>query len=438
MTNCENAIKELKSWAQELAREFSDVQIYLFGSLVYRGGTQFNDMSDVDLVLVMPDTLSEASSRTDWLKRLRVLKQELELRLFQILSRDASNSICSVVAITRRELAADLHKDCASKFFSRNKFLYLLTEVESNGIERAGEQPINERLVEQPLRYIQKLRNTFLNVSANGTAVMGPYDDTDPAPKQIMRQAAMVAALYYNETEYGTEYDTQKGLDFLSAHLYDKRKQDKRFGDVQNQLSIRRGARGTRSAISPEDHLFLSEVIYDLATNFWKIIVSPSGNTTPTNRTDTMRKLVNLADEYDSIRKNDASARRTNLMSSVANEMRIACLDLDDLNYVEFIADPSEGKRLAGFVFLQSKPDPRSIGSWIKSVYRDKIGRCSMSVGLDAVFDVLAAAAGNKEKIPNEVRAQLLGQSSRKIIQEDSNLKRRHERVLSLLGDSTQ
>ena len=41
--------------AKAVHAELGPQAIYLFGSLVYRDGAQFNDRSDVDLVVVMPE-----------------------------------------------------------------------------------------------------------------------------------------------------------------------------------------------------------------------------------------------------------------------------------------------------------------------------------------------------------------------------------------------
>jgi hypothetical protein len=91
-------------------------------------------------------------------------------------------------------------------------------------------------------------------------------DDADPLPKDVMRHGAM--ALRLTDDAYadpGAEYDTQFGLDFLSHRLYERRRDDRAYADLQNRLSIRRGGRGMRHPVSAKDQLLLAEIIYDTA-----------------------------------------------------------------------------------------------------------------------------------------------------------------------------
>jgi hypothetical protein len=270
MTDSQVVLNRLQAWARAVARKLSGIQLYVFGSLIYRDGNQFlRNSSDVDLVLILPEDLVDAASRTIWLAEFLKEKIAVESELCRLLLReriDIDKAICSVVAITKLEVRADIHKDGSSAVFSENQFLNLLTGERSQGLPGAGQRPIHERLVLGPLRYTQKIRNIYLAVSANGTPAMAQYEGDDPAPKDAMRNAAMVNRLLITgDAESGTEYDTQKGLDLLSYHLFLRREQSQLWEGVHDKLSRRRGARGEKSPLTTTDQLLIAESVFDLA-----------------------------------------------------------------------------------------------------------------------------------------------------------------------------
>lgn len=253
----------LQAWAHKLNAEIGTGGIFLFGSLIYRGGTQFTDSSDIDLVVCIPNNVDTALKRTEWIRALLAHKIALENELSTLLNRDPSKSICSFVVPTPIELKANLHKDGSPAFFTRSMFLNLLNDEKTHGIPGAGTQPVSDPLGQMCLRFVQKKRNVFLNVSANKTSNGFNFDDTDPLPKDIMRHAAMAAELSTPSAEPGAEFDIQFGLDFLSNSLYQERTIDQYVDDIHNRLSIRRGARGTKEPVNPTDQLFLAEWIFD-------------------------------------------------------------------------------------------------------------------------------------------------------------------------------
>jgi hypothetical protein len=89
-------------------------------------------------------------------------------------------------------------------------------------------------------------------------------------PKDVMRHAAMAAALNDANPAPGTEYDTQKGLDFLFDRLYDLRTSGAPYARLQEVISVRRGGRGQRGPLSPEDQMLLVESIRDLAREAYR------------------------------------------------------------------------------------------------------------------------------------------------------------------------
>ena len=130
----------------------------------------------------------------------------------------------------------------------------------------AGSRTIADRLVGECVRFAQKKRK-LLVLSASGHMNMAAYDDNaDPLPKDVMRHGAMARRLTDDaNADPGAEYDTQLGLDFLSHRLYERRRDNRAYADLQNRLSIRRGGRGLRQPVSAKDQVLLAEIIYDTA-----------------------------------------------------------------------------------------------------------------------------------------------------------------------------
>ena len=260
-----STLELVREWARRTHGEIESGGIFLFGSLIHRGGEQFVKSSDVDLVVVFPPGRQAASQRADWLETLRNRKQDLEVALVSHLEREnAGRPICSVVAATHTEIVSDIHKDGAQHFFSENQFLDLVSDLDCRGLPDAGTEPIRDRLVVECFRFAQKKRNEYLSVAADGTGGLTPHENGDPLPKDIMRHAAMAWKLGQNDAPVGAEYDTQQGLDFMSYVLYQVRENEP-YATLQNVVSIRRGARGKHSKLSANQQLLLAELIFDVA-----------------------------------------------------------------------------------------------------------------------------------------------------------------------------
>ncbi len=254
----------LRKWGREVREELDPSGIYCFGSLIYKDGAQFNDGSDVDLLVTMPE-IPDGIERANWLERLLERKTRLEDDLGKLLRRpDRSALICSVVAVTPLEIAADLHKGGSSAFFSENNFWNLETDAVEVGVAGAGAQPVNERLVGECVKFTQNLRNQYLGVNALGDERLKPFTDpSDAAPKQCMRHAAMVRFLEdEGDGDPGAEYDVDIGANRLTVLLDERRGQ---LRDLAARYGSRRGGRTARAPLSSKDQLLLAELIFDAA-----------------------------------------------------------------------------------------------------------------------------------------------------------------------------
>lgn len=258
------AVKDvLRSWRQTVCEQLGEAAIYCFGSLIYRDGEKFGDSSDVDLLVIMPE-MPDSIERAGWLEQLTDHKAKLEDELGKLLRRDRSALICSVVAVSSLEITADLHKDGAPGFFSKNVFWNLATGENEHGISGAGSRPIAERLVGECVKFAQKMRNQYLAVNALGDERLAPFADADDAaPKPCMRHAAMVRFLEDDgDGDPGAEYDVDIGADRITVLLDERREQ---LSDLVRRYGSRRGGRAARAALSSIDQLLLAELIFNAA-----------------------------------------------------------------------------------------------------------------------------------------------------------------------------
>lgn len=254
----------LRQWGEAVSEDLGAAGIYCFGSLIYQDGLQFNAGSDVDLVVAMPE-LPDAVERADWIERLLEHKIKLEDDLGKLLRRpDRAALICSVVAVTPLEIAADIHKSGSPSFFSKNRFWNLATGELEAGLAGAGAQPIAERLVGECVKFAQNNRNQYLGVNALGDELLKPFADAaDAAPKPCMRHAAMVRFLQDDgDGDPGAEYDVDIGANLITVLLDDRRGQ---LRDLGARYGSRRGGRAAPAAMSSKDQLVLAELIFDAA-----------------------------------------------------------------------------------------------------------------------------------------------------------------------------
>jgi predicted nucleotidyltransferase len=254
----------LEKWAKIAVTDYGAAAVHLFGSLVYKGGEQFMASSDVDLVLVMPE-MGSALERWRWLQRLSEAIADLEVSLLRVLRRLGDEPAVSVVAVTQTELNFDVHKDGHREFFTANTFRDLITGTEREGLHGAG-SATTDRFVAGALSFVQKLRNEYLAVSANGTPKLGNHEGSDPIPKRIMRAGAMAARAIGNSNGPGAEHDVKEGLDLLTAELYAIRDSDPAYRQLQDLVSIQRLARGELHPVESVHQLLLAELIFDLVT----------------------------------------------------------------------------------------------------------------------------------------------------------------------------
>src|SRR5205085_231691 len=148
-------------------------RLFLFGSAIYKSGEQFDrEYSDLDIACLLSGP-STALKRFYAFKTLHVHKANLELDMIRTLSRvTCTEPGVSIVTITDFELHANIHKSGARSFFTKNFFYDLLAREETLGIPLAGTRTMKDEY-RQALEYVQKIRNGYLAIAANGTGGLG-------------------------------------------------------------------------------------------------------------------------------------------------------------------------------------------------------------------------------------------------------------------------
>lgn len=254
---------EIKAFGENMLGRNVVSSIHIFGSLVYKNGEQFMDTSDVDLAVTLLETdHSNALNRVRQINLLKESKRDLELKLMRILQASGLTPIVSLIPLTSIEIECDIHKDLHRPFFGENIFQDAITKEIFENLPNAGtlDPP---RYGKNGIAFAQKTRNLFLAEAPNSTLTLQDFSGEDPLPKALMRASAQTARYVGETEETGAEFDLKEGLDYLANLLYSKRTDDQAYRKLSDKISNRRGARGYKEPLSPDDQLMLAEILYD-------------------------------------------------------------------------------------------------------------------------------------------------------------------------------
>lgn len=169
---------------------------YVFGTLVQDQGRQFRGNSDIDMILVLKETLG-AARRVEALRGVHATLLHLERDLLAALKRVIARPICSISPITQAERALDLLKKEDKHLLSVCKFVPLSGPAETVAITTNPVDPeaINQNAeIIEVARMTQAVRNQYLRMSANGSTPAASHTKSDPLPKSLARIAAIVRA----------------------------------------------------------------------------------------------------------------------------------------------------------------------------------------------------------------------------------------------------
>ena len=275
-------LTKLQDWYKQLKKYKIVDSVYVFGSLIYDDGMQFDqNLSDIDLVVKFQDYCVSASDRINACVGLLREIELLERDMLCLLKRsNADNPIISIVAATQFEIKYGFHKDGKRDFYLCNDFLKLSfnpTKAKPLTVERDDKiHNIFENAI--PTLYAaQKYRNQFLRISANGKRSVKDWDEIGQAlPKEICRTAAQLRYLIDKPSDNSLT-DVNEGLAYVSHLLYGNAKNDENQKVLHKWLIARQGGRGPKVSLNPQANLLLLEVLFDVAINFIKSELIKSG-----------------------------------------------------------------------------------------------------------------------------------------------------------------
>jgi predicted nucleotidyltransferase len=270
-----DTVNAIRVWASE-AKVLSSFDCYIFGSLVEDGGEQFNQTtSDIDMALVFKaaDKRLDFAARVTALQQLRETMSNLEVLLLRRFKRaSAAKFITSITVLTKAEKRYALHKGKDSELLTGKRFVQLATKdisrasfVRVSEPDAASDFELMNRECASVVQEAQAARNSFLQVSANGTEAMAPYDDdTDPLPKKMMRAAAMLRYVEGGKIDDAGRVSIALGGDYL-ADLIGTQKSHEMVSALHKAVGVRRGNRGTRRALTALEQLIVWEMLFDKA-----------------------------------------------------------------------------------------------------------------------------------------------------------------------------
>lgn len=261
-------IELIQNWKKDVSKEIEINEIYLFGSSIYLDGRMFKpSLSDLDLIIPIPDSLQNAIERKNWLQKLKKNKEILEKNVLFLLNKtDTNEQIVSIVAITKIELDYNIHKSESRNFFEINEFLNIDEEIIFKGSEYFNFKECKSEFVIQVLKSIQKARNSYLTNSAMIDYQMLEWKGEDIIPKNLAREAAKTASLNEENPTAGDQLNTSFGCDYIKQNLKLNRNIDE-YLDLYTWIDDRSGGRSNspeKDSLTQENHLLLYEFLYDL------------------------------------------------------------------------------------------------------------------------------------------------------------------------------
>ncbi|HMG68773.1 MAG TPA: hypothetical protein VK588_13835, partial [Chitinophagaceae bacterium] len=270
MMDIKPLIQVLLNWKNNVEQEIKIEDVFLFGSPINTDGLLFDSKtSDIDIVILMPDNLTNAVERTVWLTKLKNHKPDLELAFTKLLKRKQTDkAIVSIISITQRELKADIHKSAERDFFSDNIFYNIVSGSRREGIVQETEILLENDITRQLFESCQLIRNKYLAVGIiEEKKLLEWQSETDVAPKELMRICAKAAYLENGKKNKEEKTDLKIGFSHLTNYVFSRRFEDDRYQSLNNWLGKRSLRKGEQPPLEDVDYLFISEMIFDMASS---------------------------------------------------------------------------------------------------------------------------------------------------------------------------
>lgn len=223
-------IESIKNWKTEVNKNIELDAVYLFGSAIYREGVTFQpEISDLDVIVLIPEQFDTAIKRRDWLIELKhkaLLEKEM---LFLMGKKETDKEIISMLPITKLELKHDIHKGGSRNFFRTNQFLNVDSNEIVEGKELVDYTDLSNELATQVFEAIQKKRNAFLKITTarDEDSLSVKMSANDIIPKELAREAAKANAIINTIHRSGDQFSLPFGTDFIRSYLFNNISRDK-------------------------------------------------------------------------------------------------------------------------------------------------------------------------------------------------------------------
>lgn len=249
-----------------------------FGSLVRSRGRLFRpDESDIDLLILL-DGAVPFSERVRAMGALLDGIGTLETTLRSLMMRSADAPIISTLVVTGHELAGDVHKSSARRFFSDQETEFVSIACNGPPPPFPPRSNMSHEYLE-PLAAVQKFRNEYLRVDAHGHRHCESYSESAfGVPKDLARAAASIRAVERG----GDRVAVDKG-GFYVALLLDEAEGDDVVRPVFERVLSRFGLGASDATeLSALDQLICWELLADAAYRKLRANGAPFVVSTPT------------------------------------------------------------------------------------------------------------------------------------------------------------
>jgi predicted nucleotidyltransferase len=259
--------------AQDLSRFFD--KFYIFGSLTNDDGQFFVpsgiEASDIDLLIRFdPTKIDSALDRVVALSALRACAQDLELVTHRAIGVNVGASpILSLLPVSYYEIYHCIHKGFDPKIFTLNLFYDIIDDkLERGGLTDHIDFGYHLENMEAftVIRVCQKIRNSFLKISYNGSTEFSGYDKADPLPKELMRAAALLNFVVKGSDDPELRTRLLDGNGYVVKLLEGRSDESPLFSELHKKVALRSFSRvATRPPLTAVDVLMISETLFDAA-----------------------------------------------------------------------------------------------------------------------------------------------------------------------------
>jgi predicted nucleotidyltransferase len=279
-------VESIRKWKTQVNSEIEIGDVYLFGSTIYREGITFQpDISDLDIIVLIPEQHNTAVKRRDWIKQLKKHKAILEREMVFLMNKGHTDKeVISLVPITQLELNHDIHKGGARNFFRTNEFLNVDSGKIVEGKELVQYVDLSNELATQVFEAVQKKRNAYLKITASRDeqVLTVKMENTDPLPKELAREAAKVNAIIRSIQQPGDQFSLPFGTDFLRTYLFQNLINNKELEQLYFWVDARSGGRSkvdNKNVLDQDLHLFFYEILFEVAVQEINKIIAERQNT---------------------------------------------------------------------------------------------------------------------------------------------------------------